>query len=96
MMMMGRTKEKPAKCGTCRLTETARLLKNVKSVFTRRSNAATRVNVEVELSRKSSGARRRHTADAPCRPLSLSRKANRPHYDYDYHHSDLTFSSSIF
>ncbi|XP_014298491.1 probable phospholipid-transporting ATPase IA isoform X3 [Microplitis demolitor] len=32
------------------LTETARLLKNVKSVFTRRSNAATRVNVEVELS----------------------------------------------
>lgn len=38
---------------TCRLTETARLLKNVKSVFTRRSNAAARVNVEVELSRKS-------------------------------------------
>lgn len=36
----------------CRLTETARLLKNVKSVFTRRSNAASRVNVEVELSRK--------------------------------------------
>lgn len=35
-----------------RLTETARLLKNVKSVFTRRSNAASRVNVEVELSRK--------------------------------------------
>ncbi|KAL6426436.1 hypothetical protein ACFW04_009128 [Cataglyphis niger] len=34
------------------LTETARLLKNVKSVFTRRSNAASRVNVEVELSRK--------------------------------------------
>ncbi|CAK9825989.1 hypothetical protein ANTRET_LOCUS3908 [Anthophora retusa] len=33
-----------------RLTETARLLKNVKSVFTRRSNAASRVNVEVELS----------------------------------------------
>ncbi|KAG7206905.1 hypothetical protein KM043_000800 [Ampulex compressa] len=32
------------------LTETARLLKNVKSVFTRRSNAASRVNVEVELS----------------------------------------------
>ncbi|XP_044578260.1 probable phospholipid-transporting ATPase IA isoform X4 [Cotesia glomerata] len=32
------------------LTETARLLKNVKSVFTRRANAATRVNVEVELS----------------------------------------------
>lgn len=36
----------------CRLTETARLLKNVKSVFTRRSNAASRVSVEVELSRK--------------------------------------------
>lgn len=36
----------------CRLTETARLLKNVKNVFTRRSNAASRVNVEVELSRK--------------------------------------------
>ncbi|XP_011158837.2 probable phospholipid-transporting ATPase IA isoform X7 [Solenopsis invicta] len=34
------------------LTETARLLKNVKSVFTRRSNAASRVSVEVELSRK--------------------------------------------
>ncbi|KAK9305516.1 hypothetical protein QLX08_003517 [Tetragonisca angustula] len=32
------------------LTETARLLKNVKSVFTRRSNAASRVNTEVELS----------------------------------------------
>ncbi|KAL0115363.1 hypothetical protein PUN28_010712 [Cardiocondyla obscurior] len=32
------------------LTETARLLKNVKSVFTRRSNAASRVSVEVELS----------------------------------------------
>ncbi|KOC64948.1 putative phospholipid-transporting ATPase IA [Habropoda laboriosa] len=32
------------------LTETARLLKNVKSVFSRRSNAASRVNVEVELS----------------------------------------------
>ncbi|XP_058806464.1 probable phospholipid-transporting ATPase IA isoform X3 [Phymastichus coffea] len=32
------------------LTETARLLKNVKSVFTRRSNAAARLNVEVELS----------------------------------------------
>ncbi|XP_043252850.1 probable phospholipid-transporting ATPase IA isoform X4 [Colletes gigas] len=32
------------------LTETARLLKNVKSVFTRRSNTASRVNVEVELS----------------------------------------------
>lgn len=36
----------------CRLTETARLLKNVKSVFSRRSNAASRVSVEVELSRK--------------------------------------------
>lgn len=35
-----------------RLTETARLLKNVKSVFTRRSNAASRVNTDVELSRK--------------------------------------------
>ncbi|KAI4480681.1 hypothetical protein M0804_010234 [Polistes exclamans] len=32
------------------LTETARLLKNVKSVFTRRSNATSRANVEVELS----------------------------------------------
>ncbi|XP_015429019.1 PREDICTED: probable phospholipid-transporting ATPase IA [Dufourea novaeangliae] len=32
------------------LTETARLLKNVKSVFSRRSNAASSVNVEVELS----------------------------------------------
>ncbi|XP_011297606.1 probable phospholipid-transporting ATPase IA isoform X1 [Fopius arisanus] len=32
------------------LTETARLLRNVKSVFMRRSNATTRVNVEVELS----------------------------------------------
>ncbi|XP_043604828.1 probable phospholipid-transporting ATPase IA isoform X2 [Bombus pyrosoma] len=32
------------------LTETARLLKNVKSVFTRRSNAASRVNTDVELS----------------------------------------------
>ncbi|XP_046487089.1 probable phospholipid-transporting ATPase IA isoform X4 [Neodiprion pinetum] len=32
------------------LTETARLLKNVKSVFSRRSNTASRVNNEVELS----------------------------------------------
>lgn len=37
---------------SCRLTETARLLKNVKSVFSRRSNAVSRVNIEVELSRK--------------------------------------------
>lgn len=41
-----------SQCTASRLTETARLLKNVKSVFTRRANAATRVNVEVELSRK--------------------------------------------
>lgn len=34
-----------------RLTETARLLKNVRSVF-KRSNTASRVNNEVELSRK--------------------------------------------
>ncbi|KAK0176171.1 hypothetical protein PV328_000332 [Microctonus aethiopoides] len=32
------------------LTETARLLKNVRSVFSRRSHTAARVNVEVELS----------------------------------------------
>lgn len=35
-----------------RLTETARLLKNVRNVFTFTRRSATRVNMEVELSRK--------------------------------------------
>lgn len=35
---------------SCRLTETARLLRNVRNVFSRRSN--TRVNMEIELSRE--------------------------------------------
>lgn len=47
----------------CRLTETARLLKNVKSVFTRRSNAASRVNVEVELSRKLASSTESYTSE---------------------------------
>lgn len=34
----------------CRLTETARLLRNVRNVFSRKSN--TRVNMELELSRE--------------------------------------------
>lgn len=57
---------------TCRLTETARLLKNVKSVFTRRSNAASRVNVEVELSRKSSYQCARHLSSFKDFPLCNS------------------------
>lgn len=36
----------------CRLTETARLLKNVRNVFTFTRRSATRVNMEVELARK--------------------------------------------
>lgn len=39
-------------CHISRLTETARLLKNVRNVFTFTRRSATRVNMEVELSRK--------------------------------------------
>lgn len=44
------TKQKPQSKPFSRLTETARLLRNVRNVFSRRSN--TRVNMEIELSRE--------------------------------------------
>lgn len=46
-----------------RLTETARLLRNVRNVFSRRSN--TRVNMEIELSREYNNDRLRHLNSLP-------------------------------